>query len=218
MRRRRAFTIVELLVVIGIITVLIGILLPIVTRAREAARHAECASKLRQIGTGLYRYFNEYHVLPAREDDAQYNNPHVFRYLHEPADVSNLMLKYCGSKSIFYCPEGYQQRTPGGWWPYSTGTIAVTYQFPFWAEKTQWLIAYPDYRRLTSDRVLAMDILNTSDGVRNIVEFNHRLTRTRVPVGMNVLYGDGHVTWNTAQQGWVRYCYNGQIFWHYAPN
>jgi prepilin-type N-terminal cleavage/methylation domain-containing protein/prepilin-type processing-associated H-X9-DG protein len=57
-RRRGAFTLVELLVVIGIIGVLVGLLLPSLTRAREAANVTNCLSNLRQIGTGIEMYAN----------------------------------------------------------------------------------------------------------------------------------------------------------------
>src|SRR5438876_9360749 len=58
--RRRGFTLIELLVVIAIIAVLAAILFPVFAQAREKARAAGCTSNLKQIGTAIQMYAQDW--------------------------------------------------------------------------------------------------------------------------------------------------------------
>ncbi len=66
-RRRGAFTLVEVLVVISIIGLVAGLLMPAVQSSREAARRVRCSSNLREIGLGLASYHETWGVFPVSD-------------------------------------------------------------------------------------------------------------------------------------------------------
>ena len=71
MRKQRAFTLIELLVVVSIIALLVSILLPALSRAREQAKNAVCASNMHQLGILAQTYMAEHDRWPAYWDPSR---------------------------------------------------------------------------------------------------------------------------------------------------
>src|SRR6476620_2394348 len=61
MKRKNAFTLIEILVVVGIIALLISILMPSLKRARAQARRTSCASNLHEVGLAMMSYLHDSH-------------------------------------------------------------------------------------------------------------------------------------------------------------
>jgi prepilin-type N-terminal cleavage/methylation domain-containing protein/prepilin-type processing-associated H-X9-DG protein len=146
MRRNKAFTLVELLVVIGIIAILISILLPSLNKAREAARKANCLSNLRSIGQAFNIYAAENkQQITLGSDSAAYSTTYNIAVgssaanLRWPTWGPIYKARLMKDPRYFYCPSDfspYHQYDTGAWnrwvpeqpWLNTNGAVRAGYQ------------------------------------------------------------------------------------------
>lgn len=215
--RRRAFTLIEILIVLTIIGILAAILFPVFSNAREAARRTTCASNLKQIGQGIAMYVQDnnrfYPVVDSYSLSAQQNCSMWVERIY----------KYVGAPGVFECPDAengeYRTGCPateamvgsptgGKRWDgsYDLNTPGIGFTIDWQGNPT---FNYTDYRPLhearytrPSSTILALDgdgyVVSPGtqqplfEGTEGLLKYGVNPHHNE---GCNVVFVDGHVKW-----------------------
>ena len=204
--KSRAFTLVELLVVIGIIALPISILLPVLNRAREAANRAKCASNMRQLAIVFYQYQSDFKGhLPCAGHDPDCgginNNRAWVCWYSSDAFQGSLIQKYLSKGTtykVLICPsddpKARGRRTFAMTYPYSY--VVPDTIVPRWSH---WGMYPPKVKIVRpAEKILAIeensayidkgcfDMGELRQFKRGLLSIRHGFNRG------NVLFADGH--------------------------
>lgn len=125
--RRLGLTLIELVLVIGIIALLIGIVWAVLSPIREKGRQAVCMSNLKQIHLALMMYRENWHGTHPAEGVL----PHQLGLPVVP-DYHLALLPYIKSKDVFVCPNDYEY--------HKTGILSYVWHFPPYPYEGNWVI------------------------------------------------------------------------------
>jgi prepilin-type N-terminal cleavage/methylation domain-containing protein len=224
-RRRRAFTLVELLVVIGIIAVLISILLPALIKSREQAVKAQCASNMRQWANALVMYCNTnrgyfpynganpaYVAVPGI--DMSWNSSVVQQFFVDYL-TKNEAVGGRQKDNVLYCPtqdwHRLVQNDPTGtggligyfYLPHrDPATASMVYDPPNFPDGKSWV----DKKKpggLYKNAPILTDMLQFN-GANNAWAGYSNHVKLDKPTGGNFLFEDGHVTWHAQNKDAAR--------------
>ncbi len=197
--KRRAFTLVELLVVIGIISVLLAILLPVAQSARQAAQKVACLSNLRQVHQ-VFTLYAQHHrdAVPIGYRNTKQFNSMVYSGGATQRFVLFGLLYPAGmmeAPGIYFCPAEsnpqFQFNTSANSWPPGPDGNPALSTYSGYGARPE--VAVPD----NPPPGWPMPRLNAFRNKAIFADLANSATRlnTRHQTGVNVLYGHGAAYW-----------------------
>lgn len=236
MRRSKAFTLVELLVVVAILAILMAILLPTVRRAREQALRVECASNLRNWGVAMRAYAmrNDNYFPPNLDGiDVSWIGQDMQRFLGEYLkSVAFFSSEALGQDShVTYCPTQQWHRLvrDAGMGRIGTNDLIGYFHLPHrsrytspwvdyslagipWVEKARFDGRYSK-APIMSDMLQSMGYEWGGMGA----PFSNHLNTANVPQGGNFLFEDGRVEWFVREEIQIGASIGGWNVWYKIP-
>jgi prepilin-type N-terminal cleavage/methylation domain-containing protein/prepilin-type processing-associated H-X9-DG protein len=196
-KKRFGFTLIELLVVVAIIAVLVALLLPALSKARDSARTVVCSNNLRELGKGFWMYAQEYQdrMIPVAFGDlASFPYPtHVWKYYMVPyvgmkqnqisiGEWTDIFFKTSKSPDIpLLCPSAVANQIQTG-----TGAMDVCYGISGWAVGRNFnKVENPSLKGIVVD-----DMWFFVWAAQNLPSVRPRHNRGTT---VNLLHWDGHV-------------------------